>query len=198
MTCRTERRVLARGPERELVQVGFADEHGAGLAEMRKGRRVTPGNVPIAHPRCRRRWNAAQVEQILDRDRYTMERAAIVAGCDFAVGFTRLPSRFIGQHGNEGVQPRIVGGDLPEAVVRDLLRGDLARTPLPSEFFDRDHGVGAFLPSARSLKSAARSALVIRASASSSGFSAGNPRRSASAWAVSSHWSIVMRSSQSA
>src|SRR5207247_3325365 len=85
--------------------------------------------------------------------------------------------------------------DWPETVVRNLLRGDLARTPPPSEFLDRDHRVAEFLPSARSLKSAARSAFVIRASPSSSGFNAGSPRRSASAWAASSHWSMVMKQS---
>ena len=47
---RTERRVLARGAEGELVQVGFADNDGARLAQVRDRGRIPIGHVALAHP----------------------------------------------------------------------------------------------------------------------------------------------------
>ena len=44
-----ECRFVARRAERELVQVGFADDDGAGLAQARHDGRVGVRDVPCAH-----------------------------------------------------------------------------------------------------------------------------------------------------
>ena len=117
---RTERRVLVRRAERELVQVGLADEHRAGLPQMGDGRRVALGDVALAHARRRGGRRAADVEQILDRDRHAVQRSAVVAGGELAVGVARLLPRLVGHDQDEGVQPRVVRLDPPQALVGDL------------------------------------------------------------------------------
>ena len=85
-----ERRILVRRAERELVQVGLADEDGACLAQVRDGRRVACGHVAVAHARGGGRRRAADVEQILERDRDAVQRAAVAPGRELAVGLARL------------------------------------------------------------------------------------------------------------
>ena len=46
----SERRVLVGGAERELVEVGLADEDRPGLTQMGDGRRIALGDVAVAHP----------------------------------------------------------------------------------------------------------------------------------------------------
>ena len=75
-----ERRVLVGRAERELVQVGLADQHRAGLAQRRNRRRVAIGDVIPADARGGGGRRSAYVEQILDGDWHAVQRATIVAG----------------------------------------------------------------------------------------------------------------------
>ena len=88
---RAERRVFVGRPERELVQVGLADEDRAGLPQMRD-RLAHP--VPRRDPRARgtRRSSGrpANVEEVLDGDRHAVEWAAVAAGGELGVGSLRL------------------------------------------------------------------------------------------------------------
>ena len=60
--------------------------------------------------------SAADIEQVLDRDRHAVQRPAIVAGGELLVGFARLPQRLVRHDENERVQARIVGLDAPQAL----------------------------------------------------------------------------------
>ena len=94
---RTERRVLVRRAEGELVQVGLADEHRAGLPQVARSTGAScVGDVALAHARRRRRRRARDVEEVLDRDRHAVQRSAVVAGGELAVGLARLRARFVG------------------------------------------------------------------------------------------------------
>ena len=121
------------------MQVGLADEHGAGLTKMRNRGCVAIGDVAVAHARRGGGWKTTHVEQILDGDGHAVERAAIASRGELAIGFTRLTARLVCRDQNERVQPWIVGLDTLQAVVRDLLAGELARAQPPPEVLDRDH-----------------------------------------------------------
>src|SRR5262249_43587987 len=133
-------------------------------------------------------------------------RTAVASGGDLLVRFARLAPRFVCGDANERIEARIVGIDALEALVSDLRRRDLTRAQAPGKLFYGHHpppqlaaGPEARAPavatSARSLKSAARSAAVARASVSRRDLRSGRPRCSASAIAAFSHASIVMVSS---
>ena len=136
---RSERRILVGRAERELVQVGLAQEDRTGLAKMRDRRAVARGDMPVADARRRRRRDAAHVEQVLDRDRDAVQRAAIAAGGDLTVGVLRLTARFVGRHADERVQPAVVGLDPLQTLVGDLRRRHFTRAHPPAEFFDGHH-----------------------------------------------------------
>ncbi len=136
---RPERRVLVGRPERELVQVGLADEHRAGLAQVGDRRRIAFGDVAVAHARRRGRRHAADVEQVLDRDRHAVQRTAVVAGGQLLIGLARLPQRLVGHHEDERVQPRVVGLDAAQASFGDAHRGELPRPQAAAELLDGHH-----------------------------------------------------------
>ena len=87
---RPERRVLVGRAERELVQVGLADEHRAGLRRCAIAGASRLRDMAVAHARRGGRRRAADVEQILDRDRHAVQRSAVVAGGELAIGLARL------------------------------------------------------------------------------------------------------------
>jgi hypothetical protein len=134
--------VSDRGPEREVVKVRFADEDGPGLAKMRDGGRVALRHVPFAHARRGRSRHATDVEQVFDRDRDAVQRAAIGAGGELLIGFARLPQRVVGHHRDERVQPRVVRLDAAQAFFGDTGRSELARAQAAAELFDGHHVLG--------------------------------------------------------
>jgi hypothetical protein len=58
--------LFVRGAERELVQVGLADQHRAGVPKVRNRWRIAFRHVSLAHARRGGRCHAAHVEQVLD------------------------------------------------------------------------------------------------------------------------------------
>ena len=122
MAHRTEGGVLVRRAERELVQVGLADEHRAGRAQPRRDDRRRRRDVPAPHARRRGGRRPAKIDQILERDRHAVQRAAVAAGGNLLIGGARLRARLVGQHGDEGVDRRIALGDAREAAFGDRFR----------------------------------------------------------------------------
>ena len=120
---RTERRVFVRRAERELVKIGLADEHRAGL---RADAAIAGASRSATWPSRTRDaavvGSAADVEQILDRDRHAVQRAAIVPGGELAIGLARLPPRLVRHHEDERVQPALSASIRCEALFGDLLR----------------------------------------------------------------------------
>ena len=67
-----------------------------------------------------------------------MQRSAVVAGGEFAIGLARLPARLVRHHEDEGVQPLVVRPDPLQALLGDLFRRQLARAQPAAEFDDRE------------------------------------------------------------
>ena len=160
---------------------------------------VAVRDVAVAHARGGGRRRAVDVEDVLQRDRNAVQRPAIAARRQLPVRRARLCERLVGEHGDERVDRRIAIGDLLQAAFGDGFRGDLARPERARQLGNRPRlsghpGSGARRrsPVASPFQSAMRSDDVARASVSSSGFRAGEPRRSASWIAFSSHTLIVM------
>ena len=77
---RPEARILAGRAERELVQVGLADEHRAGLAQASRHDGIGVGDVIAAHQRSRGGRHALLIDQVLQRDRDAVQRADAASG----------------------------------------------------------------------------------------------------------------------
>ena len=133
----TERGVLARRAERELVEIGLANQHGARMPQLRDDRRIRGCDVPLAYPRRRRRRDARDVDQILDGDRHAVQRTAIAAGGELAIRDLRIAARLLRHHGNERVEPRLQLRDAAEALFGEFARGDFTPAELAGKFLDR-------------------------------------------------------------
>ena len=79
-------RVFARRAQRELVQVGLADQHGAGRLQPRGDDGVGGGGRERTHVRGGRGGHARLVDQVLERDWDAVQRPAIVSAGQFAIG----------------------------------------------------------------------------------------------------------------
>jgi hypothetical protein len=130
---------------------------------------------------CRR---AADVVEILDRNRHAVQRR-VVAGGEATIGLACLLPRFVRHDQDEGVQSRVV------ASIRcrhsSVTRGShFARTGFRAEFLDRhlDSWPGFASDDALTLKSAARTAATDFASPRAAVSIRAEPRRSASATAL--------------
>jgi hypothetical protein len=201
MTARSPAGIFARGAERELVQIGLADDDGSRFAQTHCDRGVAAGDVAGTQARRRRGGNAFHVHEILERDRQPVEWSAIAAAGDLLVGVPRGGKCFLRRHGDEGIQLRLQLDDARERFFGERFRSDLTACDARR---NRGDGLVAVrhLPSslsspgvaraASSFQSAARSAAVDFASPSRSAASSGNWRRNASIRPSSSHCSIVM------
>jgi hypothetical protein len=68
--------VLRRAPHPELVEVGLAEQHGAGRAQPRDARRVVGGHVAREHPAAAGGGEPAGDEVVLERDDHAGEGLA--------------------------------------------------------------------------------------------------------------------------
>src|SRR6266849_3217572 len=82
---RPERRVLSRRAHRELVHVGFADEHRALGAQLRDHGRIERWNEVLKNLRCARRLDTLGRVDVLNPQRYAAKRWH-VASCEALVG----------------------------------------------------------------------------------------------------------------
>jgi hypothetical protein len=118
---------------------GGADNHRAGLAQPGDDGRAGRGDVAVPHPGRGGRGHATDVDQILERNRHAVQRAAIEPGGALTVGLLRLASRFVGHDEDEGVQPRLIAIDLREASLDEIAGGHVAASPEAAELSDRQH-----------------------------------------------------------
>ena len=100
-------RIVGGHPERPFVQVGLPEIHRAGIEEAAGDHRVLARTVCREEHRARRRRDARDVEQVLERDRRSGERPA-------GIGGTGPLARGVGGHGDEGVELGITDGDPAE------------------------------------------------------------------------------------
>ena len=134
-----EGRLFVRRSERELVKVGLPDEHRAGLAKIHDRRRIAVRDVPFSYARSGRGRHAAHVDDVFDRDRHAVQRAAVVPRGQLAVGFLRPATRLVRGDRDERVEPRIIGVDPAQARFEGFDRRRLARPQPASEFLDGDY-----------------------------------------------------------
>src|SRR5262245_17488801 len=138
----TERGIFAGGPKREFIQIGLADDHRTCVAKARDDGRILGGNMPLADTGGGRRRNAPDVDDVLDGDWDTMQRSAIAARRELAIGDFRVPSRLVCHHTDERVERRLEFVDTLKTSVGDLERGHFARPKPTGEFLDRHKTAG--------------------------------------------------------
>ncbi len=185
MPHRTERRLIARRPERELVQVRLADDDRPRSFEAAYHERIDNG-VAGGHAGAGRCWCAGDVHQILHGDRDAVQRPETAAGLNLSGRVLRLFESMCTHHGDErvGLGARIDSG---EASLDQINRG---QHPAPDALCDIGDAPGLHDPWGSA--SAFRSAAVDRASASRSALNSGRFRPSESAIAAASQASTVI------
>src|SRR5689334_14213945 len=88
----------------EFEEVAFADQHGPGLLQVASNGCGYGWHPVVPQPRGGGRARAGRIDQIFERDRYAMQRAAIVALRQFGLGAARLLQRRPLQYGDEAVE----------------------------------------------------------------------------------------------
>ena len=132
---RTKRRLVARRPERELVQIALAYQHGPRMTQRGGHRGIRAGRRRVEHARARGRRHAALIDQIFERDRNAVQRAEPLPARPRAVGPRALERLFTG-HRNEGIQRWIEPFDHVETLARKTHRRE-AVTKLSQRLLDR-------------------------------------------------------------
>ena len=87
---RAKRGLVGRRAERKLVQVGLADDDGAGRPKPGDDRGVGVRDVRRPNARRRRRRCPFQIEEILEGYWDAMQRSAVAPGGNLAIGLARL------------------------------------------------------------------------------------------------------------
>jgi hypothetical protein len=113
--------------QRELGEVGLADDHRAGIGEAGDAGRVGGDDAIIEHARRAGRGGAAQIAEILRRDRNPVQRSAPAAGGDLRLGGARRGERRLRQHGEIGVEGGIEPFDARQHRLGQLHRRQRAR-----------------------------------------------------------------------
>ncbi|MGY4488320.1 hypothetical protein ACVWWR_007511 [Bradyrhizobium sp. LM3.2] len=110
-----------------LGELQLAEHHGACIPEPARDGRIFTGTKIAMKRSAGRRRNALGPKQILQRNRYAMQRAPILAICDFGIrGFRLVDSRFR-HHVNVAAEFTVQGVDTVELRARHIQRGDFAR-----------------------------------------------------------------------
>ncbi len=122
---RSEGGLLARRAERELVEVGLADDDRASGAKIGDGRRV---RVRLGRGQGRpcRRLCSSNVDQVLDGQRNAVQGPAVTTGPNLALGCPRLGQRQSVESLDESVD-LWPGPDLLQARLNQRDRRDSAR-----------------------------------------------------------------------
>ena len=114
---RPEGGVLGARPHGELVEVGLADQHGAGGGEARHHRGVVGRPPALEDPRRARGGDPPRAHVVLEGHRHPGERARIPSGGDGVVDGGRGGAGRVGEHDVEGVQFVLAPGDGGEVLV---------------------------------------------------------------------------------
>ena len=127
--------VEGRAAMREFMGRELAEQHPAGLVEPRDGRRVLGRDIIRADPRVAGRADAGGAVDVLQPERNAVQRPAIIAGHDLALGGPRLLPRPLGGRQQKGVELRVERFDARDQRVGQLDRGEPA-------LFDQTRRVG--------------------------------------------------------
>src|SRR5678815_1948825 len=134
MAHRTERRVFVGRAEGKLVEVRLAQEDCTSLTQTCGRDRIATCDVPGTNVgRCRGR-NALEIDDVLERNRNAMKRAAILSPSELRVRLSGLRKSLVRQDGDVRVDRRIPFGDSRQAVGGGSFGGDLAGAKRPRQF----------------------------------------------------------------
>ena len=111
---RAEERIDGRDAAAELVGVGLAEEHRAGLGEPRDDHGVVVGHPPLVQARAAGRADAARGEEVLVRDRDAHERSACSADREARHDASGVVDGPLAGHGDEGAQGGVLVVDAGE------------------------------------------------------------------------------------
>ena len=109
------------------MEIRLADDDGARLSQHGHGRGVAIGDVRLTHARRGRGDRSAHIEQVLQRNRNAVQRAAVPSCGDLTIRIVGLLACVIVEHRNEGVERRVALRDALQAPVDDRLGGRLPR-----------------------------------------------------------------------
>ena len=117
IACRSSRRVLRRDAPPELVRPRHTDDHGAGVAQRRHHRGVVLRPPPGEHQRPVAAVRRLDVEQLLDRERHAVQRAAPMSGRELGRGGRRIALGGVREHVDEGADQPVPALDRRERVL---------------------------------------------------------------------------------
>ncbi len=130
--------VLVRGAHRELVHGELAEQDGPGGLEASDRGAVIGRLEALQDLRAGRRFDALLAEEILQRDRHTIERRERGVGLEPGVGGGGLLEGLRRADPEEGMDLRIDALDSAELGLRDLDSRELARVQLLRELGERE------------------------------------------------------------
>ena len=104
---------LVGRPHRELVHVGFAEHHDAGIGQAFHDRRVVRRYEVVEHLRAATRAHATGAEDVLVNDGQPVERPAPTGGA-FGVGTGCRRERLLTRHRDQGIELVVFGRDTIE------------------------------------------------------------------------------------
>ena len=113
-------------PNANSCRLVLPTNHRAGVTQMCRDRCVGRGNAAFTQPRGRRRRDAGQVDQVLQRNRNPVKRPEVTSGGDRLVRGPRRHQRLVGHDRDEGVEARVQLADDVERLFRDPLGRDLS------------------------------------------------------------------------
>jgi hypothetical protein len=99
----------------------LAEQHAAGLGDLRGDLAVGRGNVIHTQFGMAGRADAAGIVNVLECVGNAVKRPAIDVGLQFRVGAARVSQRAIPRQQNEGMEAGIARGDSGQGIVRQLL-----------------------------------------------------------------------------
>src|SRR5437867_5784854 len=112
---------------REFVHAELPEEYGTRLTQLAHHGRVRRGNPVLEDSRAGRRPHATRGEEVLHGHRNPVQRAAVTATGELALGFVCLLACEVRGHGDKGVQPWLDCFDAAEARLGQLERRKLSR-----------------------------------------------------------------------
>ena len=109
------------------MEIRLADDDGARLSQHGHGSGVAIGDVRLTYARSGGGDRSAHIEQVLQRNRNAVQRAAVPSRGDLTIRIAGLLASVIVEHRNECVERRVALRDTLEARVEDGLGGRLPR-----------------------------------------------------------------------
>jgi hypothetical protein len=127
----------SRDPGGELVHVGLAEHHRAGVLQLLDGGRIQFGLAIAERLRSYGRNGADHIVNVLHHHRDAMQRTSVSAAREFLIALLRALKRLVFQQGDEGVELRLETLDAAQVGLRQSERAQRAVAKLASGVGDR-------------------------------------------------------------